>query len=117
MLKFSGLASTLAGSSARQMSLTEVLPVEPVIPTTRQPSSSRQARASDWSEARGSVAPSTQPDERPPLPLPLHGELAAPLGRDQDPPGALAQRGGPELATVESLARQADEQVSLPYLA
>ena len=100
------------------MSLTEVLPVEPVIPTTRQPSSSRQARASDCSEARGSVAPSTQPDEgRPRCHVPLHGELAAPLGRDQDPPGTLAQRGRPELAAVESLARQADEQVSLPYLA
>ena len=47
----------------------------------------------------------------------LHRELAAPLGRDQDPPGALTQRGGPEFATVESLTRQADEQVSLPYLA
>ena len=38
------------------MSLTEVLPVEPVIPTTGQPSSRRQARASAWSAASGSSA-------------------------------------------------------------
>ena len=46
VLKFSGLAWTRSGRSARQMSLTEVFPVEPVIPTTRHPSSRRQARAS-----------------------------------------------------------------------
>ena len=68
VLKFSGLATTCPGRSARQMSLTVVLPVDPVIPTTRQPSSSRQARASDCSEASGSAAPSTQPEDPSPAP-------------------------------------------------
>ena len=36
------------------MSLTEVLPTEPVIPITVASSSLRQARASIWSESRGS---------------------------------------------------------------
>ena len=60
VLKFSGLAWTSAGRIARQTSFTDVLPVDPVIPTTRAPSSSRQARASDWSAARGSLAPRIQ---------------------------------------------------------
>ena len=61
VLKFSGLACTSPGRRVRQTSFTEVLPVDPVIPTTWQASSSRQARASDCSEARGSAAPSTHP--------------------------------------------------------
>ena len=43
VLRFSLLAWTAPGSSARAMSLTEVLPTEPVIPTTRAPSARRQA--------------------------------------------------------------------------
>ncbi len=56
MLKFSRLACTRPGSSAAAMSLTEVLPVEPVIPTTGQPSSRRTARASRCSASSGSAA-------------------------------------------------------------
>ena len=37
VLKFSGLAWTWAGRIARQTSLTEVFPVEPVIPTHSRP--------------------------------------------------------------------------------
>ncbi len=43
------------------MSLTEVLPTEPVIPTTRAPSARRQARASACSAASGSSTAKTQP--------------------------------------------------------
>ena len=46
VLRFSLLAWTAPGSSARAMSLTEVLPTEPVIPTTRAPSAAPNARAS-----------------------------------------------------------------------
>ncbi len=42
VLRFSRLACTRPGSSARAMSLTEVLPTEPVTPTTRAPSARRQ---------------------------------------------------------------------------
>ncbi len=58
VLKFSRLAWVTAygASSAAKMSLVDVLPVEPVIPATRQPSSRRHAVASRWSASRGSSA-------------------------------------------------------------
>ncbi len=61
VLKFSGLAWTRRGRIARQMSLTDVLPVEPVIPTVGQPSSRRQARASACRAASGSATAKTRP--------------------------------------------------------
>ena len=60
VLRFSRLAWTRPGSSARAMSLTEVLPTEPVTPTTRAPSARRQARASDCIAASGSATAKTQ---------------------------------------------------------
>ncbi len=43
------------------MSLTDVFPVEPVTPTTGQPSSRRQARATRCRASSGSGAAKTQP--------------------------------------------------------
>ncbi len=48
-------------SRASRMSLVEVLPVEPVMPTTGASSSRRHARASAWSAASGSGAVSSAP--------------------------------------------------------
>ena len=61
VLKFSGLAWTRPGRIARQMSFTEVFPVEPVIPTSGQPIARRQPRASDCNASNGSAAAKTRP--------------------------------------------------------
>ena len=61
VLKFSGLAWTRSGKIARQMSLTEVLPVDPVMPTVGQSSSRRHSVASRASAPRGSRAARIQP--------------------------------------------------------
>ena len=65
VLRFSRLAWTRPGSSARAMSLTEVLPTEPVTPTTRAPSARRQVRASACIAASGSSTANTQAPARP----------------------------------------------------
>ncbi len=70
VLRFSRLAWTRPGSSAREMSLTEVLPTDPVIPTTRAPSARRQASASAWSAASGSSTANTHPAFRESAVLP-----------------------------------------------
>ena len=83
VLKFSGLAWTRRGRIARQMSLTDVFPVEPVIPTVGQPSSRRQARASVCSAAQRVV------DREDPRARLRALELGAVLAPDDDAPGAV----------------------------
>ncbi len=54
-----------ASRIAARMSLVDVLPVEPVTPTTLQPSSRRHARASAWRPSSGSsttITGATPPD-------------------------------------------------------
>ena len=88
------------------MSLTEVFPVEPVIPTSGQPSSRRQARASDCSAAQRIVGREHPARRRV-------GELRrrAP-GSTTTPhaPGRERRRG--VRAAVGALAAQAEEQVA-----
>ena len=107
VLKFSGLACTRPGSSARVMSLTEVLPVEPVIPTTGQPSSRRQ-RAREPLQRRAAGRGRRTPSRARPRPP----ARAARSGVDDRAPGARGERRRGVLAAVGALAAEAEEQVA-----
>ena len=85
------------------MSLTEVLPTEPVTPRTRAPSARRQARASDCIAASGSATAKTQAPPRPPRRA---------RGRTTTPPGPGRDRRRGELAAVAAGAAQAEEEVA-----
>ena len=86
------------------MSLTEVLPTDPVIPTTGQPSSRRQARARPWRPASGSSAASTQAAVARRSVGP--GQRARPFRLHHHPPGARLDRRRRELASLGALARE-----------
>jgi hypothetical protein len=79
------------------MSLTEVLPVEPVIPTTGQPSSRRHSVATSCSERSGSGALT---------------QGAGTLGREDRTPGPRLERAAGELAAVGVLAPEPEEQIA-----
>ena len=88
------------------MSLTDVFPVEPVIPTSGQPSSRRQARASACNAASGSRTANTQPGaagRRARRPAP---------GSTTTPHAPAVERRGGVLATVRALAAQPEEEVA-----
>ena len=107
VLKFSGLAWTRPGRSAAAMSLTDVLPVEPVIPTTGQPSSRRQARAS-----RCSASQRVGGGEDPAAAAARPRSVGGAIGVDDHPPGAGGERRRRELAAVGALAAEAEEEVA-----
>ena len=85
------------------MSLTEVLPTEPVMPTTRHPSSRRQARANPWRAASGSSAARTQP--------PPSRAASAPTPARPPRPSPRLERRRRVFATLGALAAEAEEQV------
>ena len=89
------------------MSLTEVLPVEPVIPTTRQPSSRRQPRASAAARASGSAAANTQP-----LGSSRRRARRARRRSTTTPQAPARERRGGVLAAVGALAAEAEEEVA-----
>ena len=96
------------------MSLTEVLPVEPGDPD--HAAAELLAPGAGERLQRGQRLGGSEHPTRASLGrahVALHGQLAPPLGRDQDPPGALPQRRRAELPAVEALSRQPDEQVAL----
>ena len=93
VLRFSRLACTRPGSSARAMSLTEVLPTEPVTPTTRAPSSRRQARASACSAASGSSTAKTHPSRSCSVRYPARGDPNAAPTTTPQAPGVDRRRG------------------------
>ena len=81
------------------MSLVEVLPVEPVTPATRAPSSRRQPRASSWSARSGSgatiavaVAHDDWPVELSAASTAARAVLPAPRARPRRPPRAPGRR-------------------------
>ena len=93
------------------MSLTEVFPVEPVMPTTFGSSSQRHSRASAWSAASGSEVENTHPKR------PSRAAARACCGRQTTPHAPSAERAGRELAAVRVLAGKAEEEVARGNLA
>ena len=115
MLKFSRLAC--APISAARMSFVEVLPVEPVTPTTGTPSARRHSRATSCSARCGSAATITTAlaqAESPTAPSTAASAASRYARPDEHAPGALLERAGRELAAVRTRAPQAHEQVALP---
>ena len=118
VLKFSGLAWTRRGSSALVMSLTDVLPVDPVIPTNGQPIARRQERAIACRHASGSGG-----REDPGMAGadaaagPAGREVGGVRGVDDDAPGAGRDRVTGEAATVEMLAGETEEEIAAADLA
>ena len=93
------------------MSFVEVFPVEPVTPTTRQPSSRRHPRASAPS------ACSVLSDAITGACTPASTSSRALAGPTSSSPGAGVERGLGEAAAVGVRPVQADEQVALADLA
>ena len=86
------------------MSLVEVLPVEPVMPTTRQPR--RPEPVHPGSRQHGRARRAGRRRRARARALPAHaGDLQSVLGRDQHAPGAGLDRLPGELAAVRALAR------------
>ena len=98
------------------MSLVEVLPVEPVIPTTLR---SPRSRAGPPMLAPAARAPASGiVDGQHAHAAARHArDLQGVLVRDQHAPGARLDRLPGELAAVDVLARDADEQVARSHLA
>ena len=97
------------------MSLTEVLPTEPVTPTTRAPSARRQAQRQRLQRRQRIL------NREYPGPLSVEIAFCRPWlnktrsrgGADDDAPGAGLDRRRGELAAVDALAAQAEEEVAL----
>ncbi len=89
------------------MSLTDVLPVEPVIPTTGQSSARRHAVASVCSAAKR-----IRRREDPTAAGRTAREPLRPLRVDDHSPGACLERRRRVLATVGSLSAKAEEEVA-----
>ncbi len=104
VLKFARLATTrLAGASSEtRMSLVVVLPVEPVTAITCAPSSRRHAVASRCSAASGLSAASTVACEA--------SSRWRVLGRREHTPRPVGERLRGELAAIDVLASETDEQ-------
>ena len=111
VLRFSRLAWTWPGSSARAMSLTEVLPTEPVTPTTRAPSVAPPG-AGERLQRGERVVDGEDPGARAQVVLPRWRTKSRPATVDDDAPGAGLDRRRGELAAVDALAAQAEEEVA-----